>query len=165
MFSRDLVRMGADATIAIGPKVNDLLGGITPIVLQSSDRPKAIICTFEELEPVGLLGALMKQTIDRRSEMAVEFYILPVAYFEYMCATRDAIVFTRALETLKVADSWFDASGEGPRTRWLRAMPDPLPTNPLLENAYEGFWTAGATVSNQQKWDCDNLSRAFSGRV
>ena len=70
------------------------------------------------------------------------FHLIPIVYLESMCAFQDPDVFITALKTLQVDETWLHPDSD-PSGEWHRAMPDPLPLNPILEAVAGDFLTFG----------------------
>ncbi len=141
-IARDLGRIGVDTVSRIRPKIDDIVEGRTHIALISKHAPIPVLCTFESLEPIGMFGAFLRGELRKRSEHEPpNFCLVPVRYLESMCATESPEDFCRALMKLEVDATWHDWTGEGPQSRWQRAMPDPLPKNRILMEAVEDIWS------------------------
>lgn len=138
---RDLVRIGAQTLKDLWPKLKNLQRGTTPISLSSHELPVGSICTFESLEPIGLFGGLMAKAAKEVGHEGQErFHLVPIVYLESMCAFRDPEIFIKALKTLQVDETWLHPDSN-PSGEWHRAMPDPLPVNPILEAVAGDFLT------------------------
>ena len=142
-IARDLGKIGVNTLVGIWPKIQDIQEGRTHISLASEHVPCPVLCTFESLEPIGMFGALLRGEIRQaHGTEPPNFYLMPLYYLEAMCATENCEEFSRALIQLEVDTTWHDPSGEGPRNRWLHAMPDPIPKNRILVEAEDEFWSA-----------------------
>jgi hypothetical protein len=141
-ITRDLGKIGVDTLVHIWPKIQDIQEAQTHISLASERAPLQVICTFESLEPIGMFGAFLRGEIRRLSgKEPPKFYLMPVTYLEAMCATENREDFFRALMKLEVDEKWSDPSDEGPRNRWLRAMPNPMPKIRVLVEKAEALFS------------------------
>lgn len=141
-IAKDLGRIGVETVTRIWPKIQDVVDGHTHISLDSKTNPLPVLCTFESLEPIGMLGAFIRGQLRSPSgDEPPNFYLVPVRYLEAMCATENLDDFYYALKKLEVDVTWHDPTDEGPQTRWERVMPDPMPKNRLLMDAVNELWS------------------------
>lgn len=134
-ITRDLTRIGAETIKDLPPKIESLHAGVTLVALVTPRPTKAVLCTFESLEPIALFGTLLSETAKKIAGDFGEFHLVTIDYLEDMCATEDPSKFMDALAALKVDDTWADISTADPKPAWESAMPEPMRQNTILEEA------------------------------
>lgn len=139
-ISDDLTRIGSVTLQELKRKIKALCNGETPIKLKSSNTPIPVICTYESLEPLGLFGSLLWKEVTASAGSDIgTFRIIPISYLEAMCSVSDEEIFLQALNALEVNADWTNPNGEHGEPEWRKAMPNPMPSNPILENVAENF--------------------------
>lgn len=142
-MGKDLWRVGVETIEMAGPKLEDLKTGKTHIELRSGAQICLCLCTWEDLGPLGLFGALLRQQLSQApGSSAPEFHLVPLPYLEMMCTVRDRKLFHRALGALMVQANWGDPHDEGPEKRWRDLMPQEIPRNPFIDEATRTFFSA-----------------------
>lgn len=141
-LAKDLKRIATDGIRQIRSKVADIRSGDSIISTEESTSIEQIICTYESINVLGLLGVMIVDQLDEMDESTTGFHLVPMKFLEQMCAYQDREVFFKALDVLFVDDSWRDWRGPGIQDKFRDSLPSKYMHNPIIGNAADEFLSA-----------------------
>lgn len=137
----DLLRIGVETMTKAPSKLADLTSGDTGIPVDRSNPPTLCLCTYEDIEPLGLYGSMLHAQLTNEGSLP-EVHLIPLPYMEFMCAVGEESAFMNSLSTLQIDNSWGDPNGKGPETAWKESMPEDYAQNPLVNEATQQLFSA-----------------------
>ena len=110
---KDLERIGTDPLVNGCRKIDDLKANKTEVKLKRTDNVRFGLCTFERLMPLGFFGTLLADQIPELVESGFQFYIMPLAELELICAYQNPAIFIQAIDALTFDERWRLSFDEG----------------------------------------------------